>query len=128
MSDLQPFQVLEEVVKDGRVIQQYRDTLQLSQEARDIARGNPAVGLVHGNVVPPQDRIYTYNPETGMSTSVPRASEVTIEEEQEEPESEDGEEEEEGDEEEALLCLHPVGNGECQLPPGHEGQHRLNVD
>ena len=41
-------------------------------------------------------------------------------------ESEEAEEDEEDEEPE--LCGHPVGNGECILPAGHEGSHRLHPE
>jgi hypothetical protein len=47
--------------------------------------------------------------------------------ETEDVEEEADEDDEDKEDEEAEVCGHLIGNGECQLAPGHDGQHRINV-
>lgn len=143
--------ITEEVVKDGQVVTQERVTLKTTPDPHDNPVTNAAMGVTHPDFVPATERVYTYNEATGMSESKPmdvvEPAEPEVEElEEDEPvtkeELEDEEispEERRADDQSAALeygieelkpalCHHPIGNGECQLPEGHSGSHRMNVD
>jgi hypothetical protein len=135
--------ITEEVQKDGQLVTETRETLQTTVETPEVALGRQAYGVTHPDYVSAQDRTYVLNEATGMSESVPapvadEAPDTETEEEgladvAEEEDVEVDEEDEEDEEEEleedaeAEVCGHPIGNGECQLAPGHDGQHRINV-
>lgn len=135
MAPLERITITEEVQKNGQIVTEERETLQYTEDPVEVQTRELAKGLVHGNIVLPQDRVYTYDEELGMSTSRPRAEAEASEtsDEPEETEEEDYEEEseeedsEEGDEEPENFqpCDHPVGSGSCILPFGHSGSHRL---
>lgn len=133
---LEHITITEEVVKDGKVVTESRETVQYTPDTTEASGTNLAYGLNHPGFVSAQDRIYTYNEETGMSESKPAdvvepvEPESDVEEllEDEEVTEEELEEEAKEESETDALCHHPVGNGECQLPADHEGQHKLNVD
>lgn len=131
----------EEVQKDGQLVTQERVTLQTTPDPADMPIRTQAYSVNHPDYVGATERVYTYDEELGMSRSeaAPRLeaeleteeTESVAEDGDDESETEDDEDEEvEADEEESVpaICHHPVGNGECQLPEGHEGQHRLNID
>lgn len=131
--------ITEEVVKDGQVITQERVTLKTTPDPHDNPVTNAAMGVTHPDFVPASERVYTYNEATGMSESKPMDVVEPAEPEviEDEPELTEGEEVTEEETEEAsdelesetqALCHHPIGNGECQLPEGHSGSHRMNVD
>lgn len=127
---LEHITITEEVVKDGKVVTQSRETVQYTPDATEPSGTFLAYGLNHPGFVSAQDRVYAYNEETGMSESRPADVVEPVEPEVEEllEDEEVTEEELEEESETETLCHHPVGNGECQLPADHEGQHKLNVD
>lgn len=114
---LQPVTITEEVVVKGEVVTQTRQTLQLVKEPTGDQQGNQAMSVNHPDFIPATERVYTYNEATGMSDSAPRTEVVEDQfpEDTSEPDAE-------------ALCLHPIGSGECQLPAGHAGSHKLYVD
>ena len=129
----------EEVQKDGQVVTVTRETLQSTVETPEDIKGKQAYGVTHPGYISAQDRVYTYNEETGMSESEVRDVNPTEEElpEDQPVTQEEIDEEEELDEEEEPIdeipfatpeaCAHPVGNGECVLEAGHSGAHRLTL-
>lgn len=127
--------ITEEVVKDGQVVTEERVTVQTTPDPHDNPVTNAAMGVSHPDFVPAAERTYTYNEATGMSESEPAEVVVDVSPEQLEELQSIGAVEPETDADEELgfepetdsLCLHIVGNGFCQLPADHEGQHKLNV-
>lgn len=112
---LQPITITEEVVVHGEVVTQTRETLQWVEDLHEDAQRNVAMSVLHPDFVAAEDRVYTYNEETGMSHSARRVDE---------PEATFPED---STESATATCGAAVGNGTCQLEAGHSGSHKLYV-
>lgn len=109
--------ITEEVVKDGQVVTQERETLQWTPDPHDDPIRTQAMNVNHPDFIAAEDRVYTYDPETGMSTSKRR----------EEPTEDTFPEGDAETDTEPEFCGHPIGNGTCALEAGHSGSHRMYV-